>query len=253
MKKTVNVLWTGGLDSTCRIAELSKLDVIIQPYYILDPTRGSIKEELKAIKTITNIIRNNSETKCDLMDVSIINMEIIQDDNEITKAWEFFNHKYKLGSQYDWLARFAKQNNLVLEIGIEGSERSKARNTITEECELILDKAEGLSEYKIVENKSSREATLLFENLRFPSTVWNMTKLEEIEEMKNLRMGNIIMKTWFCHNPIFGLTCGHCNPCKDALNEGLAFRVSKIGYCLGTIRRYTFDPISKIKDMISTK
>ena len=34
MKKIVNVLWTGGLDSTCRIVELTQYDIIVQP--ILD-------------------------------------------------------------------------------------------------------------------------------------------------------------------------------------------------------------------------
>ena len=31
--KHINVLWTGGLDSTFRILELSKADVEVQPYY----------------------------------------------------------------------------------------------------------------------------------------------------------------------------------------------------------------------------
>lgn len=63
-----------------------------------------------------------------------------------------------------------------------------------------------------------------------------MTKLEEVEYMKSIGLENIILKTWFCHRPVFGYTCGHCNPCKDALNEGMSFRVSKIGYVLGTLR-----------------
>lgn len=55
--ETVNVLWTGGLDSSYRIIELSRLDIDIQPYYIYDHTRGSIKHELKAIKMITDDVK----------------------------------------------------------------------------------------------------------------------------------------------------------------------------------------------------
>ena len=237
--ETVNILWTGGLDSTCRIAELSIHEIIIHPYYVLDPTRVSYKKELKAIKKITAIIRDNPKTKCDLRDLSIISMESIQDDKEITKAWETIHQKYSLGSQYDWLARFAKANNLVFEVGLENSPRSKAMKVIKEECQLAIDETNDQSSYMIVKKKSSRDAVLLFENLRFPSTLWKMSKLEEIEEMKQLGLEKIIMKTWFCHRPIFGMACGHCNPCKDALNEGLGFRVSWGGYLLGTIRQYT--------------
>ena len=40
-KTTVNVLWTGGFDSTYRIVELSRLNVVVQPYYLLDEKRRS--------------------------------------------------------------------------------------------------------------------------------------------------------------------------------------------------------------------
>ena len=50
-KQTINVLWTGGLDSTCRVAQLSQMDnITIQPYYIVDPGRKSVEYELKAMK-----------------------------------------------------------------------------------------------------------------------------------------------------------------------------------------------------------
>lgn len=38
--RIINILWTGGLDSTCRVAQLSQMgNIIIQPYYIIDPCR----------------------------------------------------------------------------------------------------------------------------------------------------------------------------------------------------------------------
>lgn len=38
--RIVNILWTGGLDSSFRVIELSQMEVIIQPYYIIDPVRS---------------------------------------------------------------------------------------------------------------------------------------------------------------------------------------------------------------------
>lgn len=136
MKEIVNVLWTGGLDSTCRIAELSKLDVIIRPYYIVDKTRGSIKQEMNAMAQITKIIRENKMTKAVLEDVTLIDDSSIMEDSEITTAWKTFSQKYSLGSQYDYLARFAKQNRLVLEISLEHSPRGKATTTLSNETVL---------------------------------------------------------------------------------------------------------------------
>ena len=236
MNKIVNVLWAGGLDSTCRIAELSRQEVVVQPYYVIDRGRGSIKNELKAISIITKIIRENQHSKCELKDVKTIELSSLKTDETITNAWKTFHEKYMLGSQYDWLARFAKQNDLTLEIGLENSPRSKAMKAILSESKLIQTKDDSISEYMIDVGHSSKEAVILFENLRIPSTIWNMTKLEEVGKMKSLGLDAIIDKTWFCHYPIFGLTCGHCNPCKDALKEGMSYRVSKLGYILGIPR-----------------
>lgn len=74
-----------------------------------------------------------------------------------------------------------------------------------------------------------------------------MSKLEEIEEFKKLGFEKSILKTWFCHRPVFGLPCGHCNPCKDCLNEGLAFRVPRLGYLLGEARRIYYGARRRIK------
>lgn len=236
----VNVLWTGGLDSSYRIVELSRMDVIIQPYYIYDRTRGSIKYELKAINKITQDIKNNEFTKATLLPIRIVNDYDILPNEKITLAWSIFHDKYGLGSQYDYLARFARQYNLKLEVGLESSNRSKAANTIKSEAKLFEYKDNNYRVYSIDSTRSSKEAIMLFENMLFPSTLWHMTKLEEIENFKKLGFASTIKKTWFCHRPILGFPCGHCNPCKDCLNEGLAFRVPIIGYILGSFRNQLY-------------
>ena len=57
--------------------------------------------------------------------------------------------------------------------------------------------------------------------------------------MKSIGLNDIITKTHFYHQPVFGMTCGQCPPpCKDALNEGMKWRVSKFGLLLGLIRNW---------------
>ena len=242
--KTVNILWTGGLDSTYRIIELSRMQITIQPFYILDGTRKSVKQEQKAMEKITKDIRNCELTKADLRPFKTINVSEINEDCDITKAWSVLNEKYAIGSQYDFLARFAKQYNLELEVGLEKSERSKASNAIKGETEICLrnEKTEGdvYSVYSVDAIRSSNEGALIFQNLLLPASLWNMTKLDEVEGYKNFGFEKSIKDTWFCHRPIFGLPCGHCNPCKDCLNEGMAYRVPRLGYFLGGVRRLLF-------------
>ncbi len=247
MKRTINVLWTGGLDSSCRIVELSQSDIIVQPYYMLDKGRKSTKQELRAIKNISKIIRNNPNTKCDLKDPIITDINSIKEDSVITNAWKIIHAKYSLGIQYDWLARFAKQQEIILEIGLEKNPRGKAFAVIDGECTLKEYDINGIIDYRIDTELSNTEAKLLFEHLLMPKNIWNMTKIEEVEEIKKLGFEEVVEETWFCHNPIFGLPCGNCNPCKDALNEEMAYRIPKMGLFMGTIRKNILNGLSILK------
>lgn len=126
----INLLWTGGLDSTFRLWELSRHEVDVQPYYIIDPTRGSIPQEKRAMEKVLGLLRNNSATKANINDVEFIEFSSIQPDEKITKSWKFFNDWNQLGTQYDYLARFAKQKGIKLEVGLEGSVRGKCSNVL---------------------------------------------------------------------------------------------------------------------------
>ena len=251
-KRTINILWTGGLDSTCRVAQLSQMDnIIIQPYYIIDPGRGSIKYEINAMKNIAAIIRNHPKTTAELKDTILVKLNDIKKVPEITKSYNIFKEKYRLGGQYDFLARYAKQENIALEVGLECSPRSKAYITVTSESKDLLEEKE-VDELLINKETSSRDLINVFENLRIGKRIWTMSKLEEVEYMKSIGLGNIISLTHFCHAPIFGLTCGQCNPCKDALNEGMAWRVSKLGRALGLLRKiFYYAPKKIIRKVIS--
>ena len=238
--KKVNVLWTGGLDSSFRVCELARLlgDGVIQPYYIRDRTRGSIKYELSAISRITKYLRNHPATVATLNDVIIIEDYDIKPDKEITEAWEYCREKFKLGSQYDYLARFAKQYGVKLEIGLEnGQGRSKAENTIKNELKLKEVEEGAYHAFVMDADKTTSLAGRLFRDLIIPLPLFEMTKLQEAEQLRKWGMEEVIGMTWFCHRPVFGLPCGHCNPCKDCLNEGMAYRVPKLGYALGICGR----------------
>lgn len=236
-KRIINILWTGGLDSTCRIVELSRTPFIIQPFYLIDSSRRSTQNEIAAMDAIRKLILDDKRTKSELLPTKYVEITDILPQPEISHSWRVLNQKYGLGIQYDWLARFASQQQLILEICLEKTTNGKATKTVNGECRLLSDHSPDVSEYYIDENNSSSDAKNIFGNLCFPISLWNMTKQEEVDEIKSLGLSEIVKKTWFCHHPVLGLPCGHCNPCRDVREAGMSWRIPLLGYSLGALRQ----------------
>ncbi len=239
MKETISVLWTGGLDSTYLMFRLSKLNKEIQPYYIVDPMRESTQMELKAIASISAELRRCPDTKALIHPVEVIKSSDIAQDKEIIAAWEELHHRYDLGTQYNFLARFARQRDLHLVVGVLFGERSKVESALRKPVELTEEEGYDGMFLRVQSQDKSLPAYIIFERLYFPTFMKNLEKPTEWEYLKSHGAEKIARMTWFCHRPVLGRTCGHCNPCKDALNEGMSFRVSKLGYCLGALRHCT--------------
>ena len=236
-KRIVNILWTGGLDSSFRVIELSMMDCIIQPWYILDEVRQSAKNELKAIKKISEIISYHKNTKAKILSTKIIKLKEISECGIITNSFNILHDKYNIGHQYDLIARLAKQENVTFEMSLEKSDRNKAMDCLNSEANLKLDTNGDYSVYKILNNTSTEDVSHVFGRIVFPTSLWNMTKKEEIQWLIDKGHKDTINHTWFCHYPVFGLPCGHCNPCKDSINEGLSFRVPISGRLLYYIKK----------------
>lgn len=240
----INVLWTGGLDSTYLIIKLCKYEnIVIKPYYIIDNSRGSVEKELSAIRNIRRAILSDPSFRAILEETILIKKDEIVTNQSISQSWKNLNESYKLGSQYDFLSRFANQYNLKLAVGVLFSDRGKVARTIEGSANTQLVKS-SINGIQFLEIRSSEETDThrVFENLLFPLFMKNIEKVDEWEELKSMGYEHIAHMTWFCHHPVLGLPCGRCNPCQDALNEGMSFRVPLIGRILG----YVLIPFSKI-------
>lgn len=234
MKPIAHVLWTGGLDSTARIVELSRKEVTVQPYYVIDPLRASTKYEMDAMDSIRVSLINDHLTKADILPIMLIKTDDIAPDSTITTAWKRLNKKYKVGSQYDFLARYAKQNNILLEVGIEKGD-GRAQTAIHHESRMIQFEDAFGKNFHIEEGSSSKDTYALFRYFTFP--LWEKDKHTEVRMMEDLGAACIVGKTWFCHTPLLGGPCGHCNPCKDARHYGFGWRLSTVRYVLWYILR----------------
>ena len=218
----VNVLWTGGWDSTFRIVQLSTRNVIIQPYYLMD-NRNSEKYELNAIRTISDLIRGRNTTRCTLKDVITTKVDDVVQDKETTDAYNAMRTVMKFGSQYDWLARFSIGiNNLELTIH-EGDKALKVIETFGKVAKLHNDKT---GDYFILDPAvSSPEARMIFGNFHFP--LLEYSKLAMKKETDEKGFGEIMDKTWFCYFPVNDAPCGVCNPCVYTIDEGMGYRFSR--------------------------
>ena len=220
--KKINILWTGGWDSTYRILCLMNKEVSIQPYYLKD-NRKSEDYELKAIEKITKEIRNHSLKKCTLLDLITLDVSEIAEDKEITNAYKNILKNDYFGSQYDWLARFA---NTIKNIELAIHQDDKAFLIIKKygNTKVIYDEIYG--KYEILDkSKSSDDLIKVFGNYCFP--VLDSSKMEMKRWAESTQLIDIMNMTWFCYHPKNEKPCGTCNPCIYTIEEGLEYRFSK--------------------------
>lgn len=250
-KKIVEIFWTGGFDSTFRIIQLSRCDIIIQPYYISD-NRISEKNELDAIKQIILILKENSHTHCIFRDLIIVNIEERIEIPYITYAWNDLRKTDFFGSQYEWLASFAVKHE-----GIELSvhEDDKAVILINKYGKLKKIHDQIIGDYYIVDkSKSNQKIVALFGDYHLPLITW--TKLEMKKYYLDNGYKDVMNLTWFCYNPINGKPCGTCNPCMYTIEEGMEERFSNYAifryHCKKFLIKFPFyNAIKKIKHLIT--
>lgn len=217
--KVVEILWTGGWDSTFRVVELSRMEgVILQPIYVEDKKRGSVPYELKAMDDIVSLLKKKSETKADFLPIIRIDKDEIPENEEITKAYRLFKEEADMGIQHDWLARLALDHP-GMELCIEKAlgEHAPIRQSINRHGKLI-DTGDG---YVVDKENSSKELNLVLGNLRLP--IFDKTELDMQRLIKEWGYEDVMSHIWFCHTPINGLPCGLCSPCTTKMTSKMEF------------------------------
>ncbi len=238
-KREVHILWTGGLDSTYRVVELSRQECIIQPHYIIINGRSTVENELKAISDITDILNSDERTIAKLLPVETFPMNDLDEYADIQSAWEMLHEKKHFNStQYPLLARYARQKQLRLEMGIQFSENGSVAEIVDESC--LVDCPEHGDVMMMDPEKGPQEwaSHTLFKDFLFPKSLYHKTKAEEIEELKNQGYDKVLKKVWTCFSPVLGIPCGHCFACESARKEGAGMMVPFVGYVLGGLRLY---------------
>ena len=213
-ERVVEIFWTGGFDSSFRMTQLSRREVNIQPYYLAD-NRNSEEKELEAIRNISKRLMEHKDTRCKILPLIKVEPNERNDNAEITAAYERITQKEHLGSQYDWLARFA-----MLHPGVEIGVHQQAIELIEKYGALKKVEDDEIGPYWIVDReKTDKDISRIFQDLHIPLAEY--TKLKMKEEYISGGYEDIMHMTWFCYNPIRNKPCGFCTPCRCTREEGM--------------------------------
>jgi len=220
MNRAVDVLWTGGWDSTFRVIQLLSQGNDVKPHYICDPGRASTPLEISAMHRISDLLQSNFELKGTLLPISIVDFSDFEKYMDIELAYFEIIKKHYIGEQYKWIAdycRWRKISSIDISIISVPSDRFFQNNF----------------------HRKEYPFSVLFRNLDFPIINWSKS------DIKNWCIENgflsVIEESWFCHSPTrSGKSCGTCSPCIVALEEGMGYRLpttAKIRYHLRVLPR----------------
>lgn len=226
-KKEVTLLWTGGWDSTFRLLQLAEMDILVKPVYIIDEQRRGGKYEVAAMNKILDMIKADKRFHAEIKDIKFYKVSWIMKnckDEQISSDYLYMHKKYRLGSQYEWIALLCKYENLKMESGILCHSHSKVGDTIKAEGKLVPVENDFMSgRMRVIPKNGSSMAYNVLGNLILPLV--DITKQDEERIAREKGWIDIMRQTWFCHSPINGKPCGLCNPCVDAINMGMEWRM----------------------------
>lgn len=203
------VLWTGGFDSTFRVAYsllVEKVDV--QPIYVIDTSRLSTMQELRTIGKMRKALQGRSK-RARLLPTEVHIREDYRVPHELQKAFDSIKSRAHIGAQYLWLAAVAESQGWN---GVELSMERYPGGPSDLQRSVFVDRTDG--------TLRAGEATRLFHYWSFP--VLHLTKQEMMSIAEKHGFGDILRMRWFCHRPVGDLACGWCRPCEIAHRDGMA-------------------------------
>jgi hypothetical protein len=237
----VNLLWTGGWDSSFRLLQLllvHRREVV--PHYLLDPTRPSTRMELAAMARIrARLFQLHPHTRRLLAPLQTFDIADLAPDPAITDAFERIAAHTFLGSQYEWLARFGKQqgiDRLELSAGYRGGRIHGIVGPLVARTD-----ENGDCSYRIGREHRDTSEFAVFGGFSFPLLM--LDKAETASIARGHGWLELLDLTCFCHRPRHGQPCGCCNPCLYAVDEGFGWRIPRASRIKGRFYRALVRPL----------
>lgn len=221
----MNLLWTGGWDSTFRLLQIIfEENQKVQPFYIVDLSRSSWQTEIETMNGIKSFLAKKHPENFGLLKPTILfDRDDIPFSPEIKDAWNQIKKRRHIGKQYSWLAMFCKSFELSdIELSIQKHTHSES---VSQSLVFNLEK-----------DRISTEEKIVFKYFSYP--LKNLSKIEMTNISEKNNWAEILEKTWFCHHPLSTfflkrIPCGVCNPCRVAVEEGFGHKIPAINRVAG--------------------
>jgi len=222
----VKLFWSGGWDSTFRLLQLVLSEKkLVQPYYLIDPRRKSLRNELKARREIMNLLaKEHLQTRSLILPTIYYEVGDIVHDDELGQGYKAHRKTKRCESQYLWQAEYCKQ------FGLEDVEMAAERdnhNIYEIEKRYFGHFVEGTGkpgEYRIAKAYVNEPIYKLFGWYTFP--IYDLSRQDMEQEAERQGWLEYMHMTWFCQSPVKGrYPCGTCLPCQQAIKKGQGRRI----------------------------
>lgn len=229
----VSILWTGGWDSTFQLVQLLTVHKAhVSPIYLVDEERRSTGVEILTMKRIKErLFAQYPDTKRLLLPTQYFGAADVSPNAAISDAFFRLRERYRIGVQFDWLARFCDEHGLYeVQLCLE---RFPGGTTYTPIADLMVEtRTNDHSVVHIGEQFADTDQYRVFKYFSFP--LINLPKFDTIGISREQGFAEILQMTWFCHRPTRGMKpCGMCTPCLYIMREGFGWRMplsSRIRY-----------------------
>lgn len=221
-ERRIELLWSGGWDSTFMLCKLAREYDRIQPYYIKFGRPGQA-EEMDAMDRITKALAAHREIACEVMPVKIVPDDEIHVPGWLASCWEQFRGEpYKVGHQYLWLAAFAMGHKGIA-VGQERYYETPGHLTrLMYELGHMKWTKEGVGYFD--RRDCDKRVFALYGNAVYPVSLFSEPMMKEKAEEWGLM--DVMRESRFCYHPINGVPCGICVPCRTKIRQHMDFLLS---------------------------
>ncbi len=221
-RNQINLLWTGGWDSTFALLYSVIIKKIsVQPYYLIDHKRQSTGHELRAMADIITEFRIKYPYLGHLIKPVIYKSDLdLLENNEINEWYRLYVKYHNLGSQYKFIALWAEELQTALMYSFD-----KPINGYTHRQQLLTTQFTVNGQFARLKKNPEPFYLRLFQKAEF---FYGITKPEMGSFAQKHDFYDLMLKTWFCHFPKLDYPCGICDPCATVIWNNLKFRMPKI-------------------------
>lgn len=249
--RTHYVCWSGGVDSTFVITQLSQFPVEIQPFYIKGQTfRRSEPQEREAIETIRELLKNDPRTKAKLLPIIYFEKDDPRvKDHEAVKAHRRIymrllqEYKERIGGELPpagsyqiyadnaffppqdiAFASLSKYFGETIEMGLTCDDMKMPVYKLL--SQVVVKDEDTERDLMRVDECTDKDMYALFKDIRFPIVGQGLYKQDIWQWYADNDYLQVRSKTIFCQNPVFHEDgtwepCGACQTCIAVIHENV--------------------------------